>query len=251
MYKYVIGSLSLSFFFSGLFGQTLPNIQTDRPSETESPYIVPKKHLQVESGFNFERVNHDSTAWLYPSTVWRLGVNENVELRLITELTTEKYKLNKASGFNPVMVGIKVKLAKEKGLLPLTSFIGHISIPGLAGKDLKETFPAPEFRFAMQHTLSKKFKLNYNLGAEWNGEDGEPTFVYTISTNYSISDKLNSFVEFYGFAPQKETADHRFDAGLSMLLKSNLQIDLSGGVGITRNAPDYYTSLGVSFRLKD
>jgi hypothetical protein len=55
----------------------------------------------------------------------------------------------------------------------------------------------------------------------------------------------------YGFAPQTSKADHRFDCGLNYLLRRNILIDVSGGFGLTANAPDYYLALGFSFRLKD
>lgn len=103
----------------------------------------------------------------------------------------------------------------------------------------------------MQHTLSQKFSLGYNLGAEWNGETAEPAFIYTLTTGCSISDKIGAYLEVYGFAPQFSKADHRFDGGLNFLLKENILLDISGGAGITENAPDYYMALGFSFRLKD
>ena len=54
----------------------------------------------------------------------------------------------------------------------------------------------------------------------------------------------------YGFAPQKNTADHRFDAGLTYLINHNSQLDISGGFGITPNAPKYFLSAGYSIDLK-
>ncbi len=56
-------------------------------------------------------------------------------------------------------------------------------------------------------------------------------------------------MEMYGFLPQKNTADHRCDGGITYLAKHNIMLDFSGGFGITRNAPAYYASLGFSIRL--
>jgi hypothetical protein len=233
------------------FGQTLPTIETDRPDQTESAAIVPKKHLQVETGLSYEREDEQSTSWLHPSILWKYGVNDRFELRLITELETTRSGAEKLFGLSPVTVGFKVNLAQENGIFPRTSFIGHLTLPGIAAAGLSVTHYAPAFRFTMEHSLSSKLKLSYNVGSEWNGETAEPTFIYTLSTGWAISDKIGSYVEVYGFAPQKQAADHRMDAGLTYLVRSNLQFDISGGFGLTSNAPDYYGALGFSFRLKD
>ncbi len=157
----------------------------------------------------------------------------------------------KYSGITPITVGFKVKLAEEKGILPMLSFLGHLSIPSVASKNFKTTWYAPSFRFTLQHTLTQKVSLGYNLGAEWNGETPEPAFVYTLTTGYSISEKLGSYIELYGFFIQRSTSDHRVDGGLSYLLKKNMMVDISGGFGINKYAPAYYIAAGFSIRLKN
>ena len=77
----------------------------------------------------------------------------------------------------------------------------------------------------------------------------ETTFVYTLTAGYSISNKLGYYAELFGFAPQNNSANHNFDAGFTYLINNNFMVDLSSGVGITDNAPDYYLALGCSFRI--
>ncbi len=107
----------------------------------------------------------------------------------------------------------------------------------------------PEFRFVMQHSLTEKVSLSYNLGAEWDGFTPEPTFIYTLATGFGLTEKLGAFVELYGFAPQEDKSDHRFDGGLTYLVSHDFMVDVSGGAGITENAPDYFAAVGFSFRL--
>ncbi|HLA55824.1 MAG TPA: transporter [Flavobacterium sp.] len=224
-------------------------IETDRPDQTETPTIIPKGTFQMETGFSYEKANEDESSTLSPTVLFKYGVNGNFELRLITEYTTNKFGDDKISGLNPVLVGFKVKLAEEKGILPKTSFLGHLLIPDLASKELRADYYATEFRFSMQHTLSDKVNLSYNLGAEWDGVSPEATFAYTMSLGIELTNKMNTFLEVYGFAPQNDKADHRFDTGLTYLISDNFMIDASGGFGMTENAPDYFASAGFSFRL--
>lgn len=225
-------------------------IQTDRPDQTETPYTVPAKHFQMETGVSFEQTDPEIQSYTDPTILFKYGLNDHFELGLITEFATIKARETTA-GLTPITLRFKEKITDEKGLLPVTSFIGFLSVPNFASKEFKATYFAPAFRFTMQHTLSQKFSIGYNLGAEWNGETAEPAFIYTLTTGYSISDKIGAYLEIYGFAPQYSKADHRFDGGLNFLLKENILLDISGGAGITENAPDYYMALGFSFRLKD
>jgi len=231
------------------FSQEIEPIQTDRPDQTETPKIVPKEVFQVESGIGFQKNETSNTTIAAPSTLWKYGVNENFELRLITEFSIEEMSKTKTSGLNPILVGCKIKLAEEKGIWPQTSLIGHISLPNLASKVLKTDYYAPEFRFTMQHTLSEKMTLGYNLGAEWDGFTPEPTFIYTLTTGYSVSEKMGTYIEIFGFAPQKNVAYHSLDGGVTYLVTNNFMLDLSGGFGLTEFAPEYYYALGVSFRI--
>jgi len=242
----IVCSIVLSF---SLYAQSHEPIATDRPDQTETPSIVPKGMFQAETGFNYQKNNHSSTSWTLPSTLWKYGATENFELRLITEFVTEEINVTKTSGIIPLLIGCKIKICSENGWLPKTSFIGHLSLPNAASKLYKADFCVPEFRFTMQHTLSNKLSLGYNLGSEWDGYSAEPTFIYTLTTGYSVTQRLGSYIELFGFAPQRESANHNFDGGFTYLITPNFMVDLSAGVGLTHNAPDHYCAVGISFRI--
>lgn len=230
--------------------QNLPSIQTDRPDQTECPFIVPTNYFQFENGFLYQKTNDVSKEILAPTVLVKFGINDHFELRLISEYLLNRDSENNTSGINPLLIGFKSRLFEEKGVFPTTSFIGHLSNPKLASENNKSQFYAPEFRFTMQHTLGEKQSLSYNLGTEWNGETAEPTFIYTLTTGYLISENVSGYVEFYGFVPQLEKPDHRFDGGICYLLNPNHQLDFSAGFGLSKTSPKYFISLGYSFRVK-
>jgi hypothetical protein len=168
---------------------------------------------------------------------------------LITEFISEEINNETVSGFTPIFIGFKVNICEEKGIIPKTSFIGHISIPKLASTRYKTDYISPEFRFTMQHTLSDKFLLGYNLGCEWDGFSLDKTFIYTLTTGFSINNQLGCYAEMFGFAPQYDKANHNLDGGFTYLINNNFMVDLSSGIGITDNALDHYLALGLSFRI--
>ena len=243
--------LLVAFMIISYYGnsQNVQPLQADRPDQTETPAIVPKGMFQIETGFTFQKNDSFSKTNSLPSVLWKYGVNENFELRLITEFVSEKIDGEKSNGFTPVLIGCKIKLCEEKGIIPKTSFIGHIALPNAANSKYKLDAVAPEFRFTMQHTLSDKLSLGYNLGCEWDGTLPNTTLVYTLTTGYAVSNKIGCYAELFGFAPQKERPLHNADAGVTYLINNNFMLDLSAGVGITENAPDHYFAFGFSFRM--
>jgi hypothetical protein len=241
--------LTFSFVIHFMSAHTQTTIQTDRPDQTECPYITPKGFIQAEKGFVYEYIDKDNKGIALPSILWKYGINKNVELRLITEVNSMRSFGKTTTGFVPTIIGFKTKICKEKGLVPDIGFIGHLTIPSTASKIFKTSFYAPSFRFNMQHKLSNKCTLAYNLGAEWDGETPEPTFIYTLTTGFSITEKLGAYVELYGFAPQNNMTDHRADGGFTYLITNDVMVDISGGFGITKESPDNYFALGFSYRF--
>lgn len=238
------------FIITNCFSQNLPSIQTDRPDQTECPFIVPSGYLQFENGFPFEITNSSATKNFLPTVLARYGINDHFEIRFIAEYTFENSEKGTYSDLNPFLIGFKTQLLKEKGVVPTTSFIGHLAIPKSNSQNTNARFQAPEFRFTMQHTISNKQTLSYNIGAEWNGETAEPTYIYTLTSGYSFTEKLSSYIEWYGFVPQIEKPDHRFDFGLVYLLTPNHQFDISSGIGLSAISPSCFVALGYSFRFK-
>jgi hypothetical protein len=224
--------------------------QLDRPDQTECPYIVPKGYIQIESGVSIEQVSEHERTLVHPSSLWKFGLNNMAELRLITEFSTSTCDSIHLTGLSPVTVGFKVRICEEKGLIPKTSFIGHLTVPYLASEELKLAYHAPAFRFTMQHTLTDRLGLAYNLGAEWDGMSAEPTFIYTLTSGFSLTDHVGLYAEVYGFIPQQHAPDHRYDGGITWNVSPWCILDLSGGGGITKNAPDWYAALGFSFRFR-
>ena len=233
-----------------------PEIVTDRPDQTEAPVLVPKGGLQVELGTSVEndKVNNVKYKnYTYGTALIKYGVNENFELRLISEYLGERIRSSESqptnfNGLSPLALGVKIKLADEKGFWPQAALIGHINLKS-GSSEFSPEYTAADFRFTFAHTLSDKFALSYNVGTEWNGQTPDATFIYTISLGYLITPKFGAFIESYGFLPEEEKADHRLDAGLTYKISPVVQFDISGGIGITESAPDSFLSTGISFRM--
>lgn len=260
MTKYTLLSILLSVSITiRISGQTdsvkiMDPIQTDRPDHSETPFLVPKGYFQMEHGFSIEDTDPDQAGFVYtyPSSLWKYGVNDNFELRLITEYITRTAPEPDLNGFLPIAVGFKTKLAEQHGILPKISFLGHLTFPGIVTEDFEITYFAPDLRLAFSHGISDFFSVSYNVGAEWEGENAEPDFIYSLSTAFSLTNRLGLYIEGYGSTPQREddTMELRADAGLTYLIGNDLLLDISAGKGITDEATEEYVAFGISYRFR-
>ncbi|HMU48110.1 MAG TPA: transporter [Chitinophagaceae bacterium] len=254
MTKEIACVLTFLFFLKELKSQETGRMETDRPDQTESPVITKTNFLQGEIGFNYEKAFGLATL-VHPTALWKYGVAKRFEIRVITEIASIESPLvipygNKYdNGLLPIQIGGKLALTEEKKGLPKTSLIFHVAPNKLGSKKFRTSKWAPNFRFTMQHTLSEAVGLGYNLGAEWDGESGSPYWIYTIAPGFNIGKNWYAYIELFGAVKNNEKPQHAADGGIACYLSDNSKIDLSGGIGLSKESFDHYIAIGYSFRL--
>ncbi|TVZ58175.1 outer membrane putative beta-barrel porin/alpha-amylase [Flavobacteriaceae bacterium MAR_2010_105] len=230
---------------------------TDRPDATESPSVMPKGFIQVETGAfyeTFEDNGFKSENYTFNTTLVRYGLLNNLELRVGWDFVEGISKINGnkldniTSGFNPLLLGVKTSIAKENGCFPEIGLLGHLYLPFTASTDYRPETTEADFRFAFAHTLSEHSSLSYNLGAAWGEDNPEIAYVYTIAFGQSITNKLGAYAELYGDLPEDSSSNHFWDAGLTYLVSNNVQLDATVGSSITKGQ-DLLLSAGLSFRI--
>ena len=226
-------------------------METDRPDQTESPYITKKRFLQAEFGFNYERVD-GQTQWVHPTALWKFGLSDRFEFRMITELQSSREKVGaillNRSGLLPIQIGGKLALIEESGWRPKTSLIAHVAIPNAGLPFFQIPKWGPNFRFTMQNSLSDNAALGYNLGAEWDGFSSTPDWIYTFAPGMNIGANGYAYVEIYGSVRKGNSPQHSLAGGLAYYITDDAKLDISGSYGLTEAATDHYIAIGFSFR---
>lgn len=242
---------------STIYSQSIPELVTDRPDQTESSVTVPKGWLQIETGILMEgdspMDNVDLTNTVYNTTLLRYGLFDKTELRFGWEYLQEKWDNDgiesDVTGLVPLVIGFKTQISEEDGWIPELAFLGHLTIPNVGEEDFQADYLTPDFRFAGTKTLNDRFSAAFNLGGEWDGVLPNTNIFYSVVVGMGLSEKIGAFAEVYGYVIEDCDPDHRFDAGATYLINNNFQLDISGGVGINEKAPDYFISGGLSYRL--
>jgi hypothetical protein len=260
MAKYLLIFCMLGSIATHLDGQAdtaktemmIGHIETDRPGISEGAFLVPKGYFQMEHGFSIEDTD-PGFIYSYPSSLWAYGVNENFEIRLKTQfITIQKEPNPDLNGWLPLAAGFKSKLTDQHGVLPKISFIGEMTFPGIVSADLETTYFAPRLILVFHHHVSDFLSIDYNGGAEWDGETGEPNFLYSFEPSINIFRRIGLFAEVYGSTPQRESGpiELRGDAGITLLVGQDLLLDFSAGQGITNDAKERFIEFGLSYRFK-
>lgn len=236
---------------------TVPDLITDRPDQTESSALVPLHAFQIETGFIRENKyvgNYTHKFFAYNTTLLRYGISNNLELRLGWEYLGEDFDIlyehsNKVSGFGPLYTGFKIKIREEQAVGPEIAFLGSLTLPTIADPVFKPDYIAAGMRVAVAHYLSERLSFGYNLGLEWDGNSAAPATFYSAAFGFGLTEKLALFAESYGLIYEFDEAELLLDTGFTYLLSPNFQLDVSAGMGINDLAIDNFISFGFTYRF--
>jgi hypothetical protein len=241
--------LSLTLYWNTLVAQD--KIETDRPSETYSTQTLSKKQFQVELGFQKEQLNHQDYTVQHPETELRLGITDKLELRSRVVAETQKLYTEEEFryGLTPIELGTKINFFESANQKFTSSFIGYIGIPVLNSEDHDPGKAFHRLRLLFENKLKEQLKLEYNIGTEWNSEEHEQNWVFTISPQAKLADRWTIYVEEFSYFHKNSLPQHHLQGGLAYIIGNNVQVDASGGLGLNSASPEYIINAGLSFRL--
>lgn len=223
--------------------QSEGRIETDRPDQTECPFIVKKGYIQAELGFN-----RSTSEYLFQTSLVKYGLSKRFELRYVSVLGQEP---GRETRFQTEAIGFKWALVQPSGWKPRTSVIVHynwdhqnrdFSEKNLRGHSIGDVV------FTMQNDFDERYGIGYNLGTEMHS-NGSFEGIYRIAPNRLIGKKGYVYVEVFGRFPASEFADHSYDGGFAYYVNEDVKLDISAGQSFL-HPEDYYFAVGLSFRFR-
>lgn len=181
-------------------------IATERPTQSIGSLVLPGNSFQFEQGFTYK---NDS---LELDGFFRLGVSDIGELRLFTYYDSPL-----------VTIGAKVNILQDKNYRP-----------GIAIRVELTGAEVTDYRMAISQKLSDQFGATFNVGYSY-------TTYGILAVGYSFSDKFAVFLEGYF-----EKDYSQFNTGLTWVLNSETQIDISAGL---LNLDSGYIGVGFARRF--
>jgi hypothetical protein len=231
-------------------GQIKAQIVTDRPDQTEGSSTVGKGNLQIEAGLLIRFAGEDENAArqiLAPTTLFRYGISEGIEIRLLSQLESIKIQDQVAQGISDIEVGAKIQLFQKEESRFEVAFLSHLLVPTGSENLSLESFGTIN-KLAVSQEINETLGLGYNLGYNYFGR-GSGMLTYSAVLGVGVNDKVAIYVEPYGELVDMEEFVLNFDTGLTYLVKDNVQLDFSFGTGLTHRMN--YISLGCCWKIEN
>jgi hypothetical protein len=273
-----VGAFLLPFWslIASAFDETLPELVTDRPDQTESTSIIQPGYYQIETGVTRTEETSDEFVIEGPGTLIRIGMLERLELRLGWNGWIHDTGLSE-SGVQDAEIGAKLYLWDESGFRPDAALLAHLSIP-VGDTEWTTDRVDPSFRFSFSHTLSDRLSLGYNAGMAWSTQEelhtgwiqeqirGNVESVFASNTDALVANRplLENLRDDWAARIAERLVPPSIDhdtlsvfeytatVGMSLTERLSMYVELFGEVPLSATGgPMHYADGGFTFLVRD
>ncbi len=226
-----------------------------RPLTTDDAWTVEKGQFQLESGFDATRQdNHDRE--LSPSLTLSYGLSERMDLGVgWGYLFIHPKEGKKENGLSDTEVKLKYRWIDEKGWIPALAVTGTLKIPTASeSKGLGSGQTDFGMNTIVTKNLGKRFALHLNLGYTFIGEDKvDNELNYSVGTQFILSERCAMVGEIVGANNLNgRNGDDPLSGliGLYYLVTDKIIWDAGLEIGMSKAAPDFRFTTGITFLFK-
>lgn len=239
-------------------------LATDRPDFVESSDVVGAGRFQIETSVAFERGKADGAREKLRSTptLLRIGLGDTLEARIETDgalalrSTDENGLTTRDKGRADVSFGLKWHMqdGDEATGRPGIGWLAHVDTDS-GSRAFRGKGWRPSLRMVAEWDLPGGHSLGVMPGLYVDRDEAGSRYVGGIAAvvfGKSFTDRLRGFVELSG--QQLTSGRHggnvvTGDVGLAYLLTNSVQIDTAASWGMSKAAPDFGWTIGLSVRF--
>ncbi|MCP4120918.1 MAG: hypothetical protein GY751_04125 [Bacteroidetes bacterium] len=231
----------------------------DRPMYSFSANVLKLKTFSIETGSAALIADKNTYLFDYQSIKVRFATLKTMEMFVQVRVPGlyqrtdggNKHRIGLASPATGAKIIMKRKEGEEKMGM---AFLGSVTA-NFGTKEFKNTKLLPQFRIAMDIDWNEKTNMRVNYGVIWlenksiiDPEDNPVVDPYvTVSTSvcHQVKPKLDIFGEFYALVKFNNfRQDYVLNGGFVIHVKENVQLDISGGAGLSPNSPRGVVNIG-------
>lgn len=242
-------------------------IATDRPDFTEASSTVGKGRIQLESGYTYSRDRSGRVTTIghsYPEALLRVGALADwLEFRVGQNFGDSRagtplgaFTQFGTSGAEDLYLGVKLGLTEQKGIFPEAALMLQTTVP-TGHRNFTAGKMQPGFNLlygwdVIPDLLSFAGSTQANRVYDVVGH-GYVELAQSLTVGYSLTERLGAYTEWFAFFPSGAVApgvgpQHYFDGGFTFKVTPNFQLDIRAGVGLNRQADDYFVGSGFAVR---
>ncbi len=219
----------------------------DRPGASTGPGIVAKGVVQWEQGVQYDG-DGAKGSFTFSNTLLRYGLFNGVELRLCGDAFLYDNAGSWQAAFSGVGIGAKIRCFEGQGAIPAISVLADFAVPCTGTGGFVAENLAPSLYLLFENTLSDRFALGYNVGAEWDGSLPSPATFLALCLECSITERLGCFVESYNYL-SKAGNQYCADWGFNCMLGRKVQVDVAANLDLCDPKHCWAVSLGVAWQI--
>ncbi|STX51429.1 Uncharacterised protein [Legionella busanensis] len=226
----------------------------DRPNNADSACVVPFKHFDFESGYDYQKIA-PGTGYSHDFSQSELRVGLPLQSEVFFVLPNYNYQFSpKTSGFSNSTIGLKHQVGyNNKWMLTAE---GAFEFPG-GSKNFGTKALGGFVNAIINYTINDKFTFTFVAGASIESDPVNAgghhynSFNPDVILSYAFTEKLSLYGEIYGQTKTGANVRNGFnaDAGVLYLLHPKVVIDMSAGQrlrGYLYNI-EHYFGTGISF----
>ena len=246
------------------------DIDTNRPSYSDSPLVVPKGSLQLENGGIYEHSQHGINYIDMPENEVRLGLTNSTEFQMFTpnwallkspapsssiSISNSQPTATNSQNLGGVQSGvydineIGIKQAVKSPFKNLNlAFIGGVNAP-TGKKVFSGTGVQPVLRIPWSYPIYGSWSAGgmQSITVLNSGRDVQWQNFWLISKSFGT--RISTFMEYAGFYTHHTSASNIIHFGIVRKLNAQNQVDLHFGFGLDKTAPAAFIGTGYSFRF--
>lgn len=237
-------------------------LETDRDAFTPATSVAGTGLTITESSYSFIDNRDVADTHSFPELLVRYGINEWLELR-----AGWNYEVGGtgdivsgdegASGIegglereSQVLYGAKIAVSQQRGIIPRSAVIlqGYTPTSG----------EAPEtdfvFAYAFGWELENRWRVESSLryGTEHAPEDAFNQWAPSAILRVPLTERWNVHAEYFGIyssGAEEDVSRAYFSPGTHYLLTPNLELGVRVGWGLTDDAANFFSNVGVGWRF--
>jgi hypothetical protein len=238
-------------------------METDRDAFTPSLTTTGRGLTILESSYSFIDNRGVADTHSFPELLIRYGVTDNIELRFgwnfevggAGDLTSGNGGANEFGGDevereSQILYGIKTTLIEQSGWIPANAVILQGYTP-TSGEDSASDFVAA---YVVGWQLPNRWRLDSSmrLGVDNGLDDSFNQWAPSVVLRVPVTEKWNVHAEYFGIysdGAEEDFSRSFFSPGTHYLLTENLEVGVRVGWGLTSEASNFFSNVGVGWRF--
>lgn len=218
----------------------------------QNAQLLNKNETQIEAAGIANRFDDKSVSTFVGSVFLRYGLAKKFELRALVQEghNRDKFMQETMQSFNPMSLGAKISVIKDKKYLPDVALSGYVNIPVTAHTKEQSVHWSPALFMILEKELNnKRWVFLANTGFQQNSFNTDIVWQALGRIKFEGFDHNDITLEYAENYQTGEYPAHCLDIGYAHDFGDNFEVNACVGGTIFTDDANQFVSIGLSMRM--